>query len=279
MTTPEVGALVGLVDLDRWPIDALDTPRGRDMLGACRAALLHSGCCNLAGFLSREGIGVLLAEAEAFIGSAHWKNGRRNAYFTADDPTLPADDPRRAFFPIVMGQVAGDLIPPASGLRRLYEHPAMVDFVRRALGLDALFVRADRFQDLNIIVLPDGGAQPWHYDQNQFSVTLLLQAASEGGEFEFVPALRGPGDENFDEVKRLFRGEHPGVVRPARGAGSLTLFRGEHAMHRVTDVRGPRSRVTAILSYDEAPGLWASDEVNAMIYGPRVKSLLGRHDQ
>jgi hypothetical protein len=219
-----------------------------------------------------------MAEASKQLVDAYWKNSRRNAYFTQDDPSLPEDDPRRTFFPIVMGQVAGDLIPPTSRLRRLYEHPAMVEFTRRALGLAALYPRADRFQDLNLIVLPDGGVQPWHYDQNHFSVTLLLQAASQGGDFEFVPELRSARGEDLGAVRRLFRGEHEGVMRPERDAGTLTLFRGENAMHRVSPVRGEKARVTAILSYDEAPGLWAPDEVNAMIYGPRVREVLASRD-
>ncbi|MBM3582918.1 MAG: hypothetical protein FJX36_00395 [Alphaproteobacteria bacterium] len=263
--------LEGPVDLNRWPIDDLDGDAGRRMIESCRADLASLGCCNLRGFLTDAGTAALMAEADALLEHAYWKNGRRNAYFTEDDPSLPADDPRRMSFPIVMGQVAGDLIPPASRLRRLYEHPAKVEFTRRTLGLAALYPRADRFQDLNLIVLPDGGVQLWHYDQNHFSVTLLLQAATQCGDFEFVPALRSKHGEDLEAVRRLFRGKHPGVVRPEREAGTLTLFRGENAMHRVSPVCGDKARVTAILSYDEAPGLWAPDEVNAMIYGPRVR--------
>lgn len=266
--------LDGVVDLEHWPIDDLDSPRGRALLSDCRADMARTGCCNLEGFLSAAGIAALAREADALLVHAYWKDTMRNAYFSADDPNLPADHPRRAFFPVVMGQVAGDLIPEGSRLGRFYACPAFITFVRRVLDLPALFVRADVFQRLNLIVLPNGGVQPWHYDQNHYSVTLLLRAASEGGAFEFAPALKSPAGEDLEAVARLFRGEHQGVIRPTREAGTLTLFRGENVMHRVTAVRGPKPRITAILSYDEAPGLWAPDEINAMIYGPRVAALL-----
>ena len=272
-------APAALVDRARWPIDDLDGPVGRRVLNVCHADMSATGCCNLAGFLTPEGAALLAAEAARLEPHLYWKDSTRNAYFTADDPALAADDPRRRFFRIVMGQVAGDVIPATSRLRRLHADPAMIEFVRRALALPALHPRADAFQDVNIIVLPEGGVQPWHYDQNHFSVTLLLRAPMRGGAFEFVPGLRRPGEENLGEVARLFRGEHPGVVRPPREAGTLTLFRGENAMHRVTEIAGPRARVTAILSYDEAPGLWAPDDVNAMIYGPRVAALLAARNR
>lgn len=266
----------GIVDLERWPIDELDGARGGAMLAGCRAEMARTGCCNMAGFLSASGVATLAREAEALLAQAYWKNTTRNAYFSADDPSLPADHPRRAFFPVVMGQVAGDLIPEGSWLDRLYTSRALIEFVRRVLDLPALYVRADVFQRLNLIVLPDGGVQPWHYNQNHFSVTLLLQAASEGGAFEFVPGLKSADGEDVDAVARLLQGEHARVVRPTRDAGTLTLFRGENAMHRVTAVRGPKARVTAILSYDEEPGMWAPDEIDAMIYGPRVAALLAK---
>ncbi|MEX2647441.1 MAG: hypothetical protein WD673_00350, partial [Alphaproteobacteria bacterium] len=190
--------LAGIVDLDRWPIDDLDGALGGAMLAGCRADMERTGCCNMEGFLTAAGIATLAREAETLLAQAYWKNTMRNAYFSADDPSLPVDHPRRAFFPIVMGQVAGDLIAEGSRLGRLYTSPPLIEFVRRVLELPALFVRADVFQRLNLIVLPDGGVQPWHYDQNHFSVTLLLQAASEGGAFEFVPGLKSADGEDID---------------------------------------------------------------------------------
>ena len=59
-----------------------------------------------------------------------------------------------------------------------------------------------------------------------------------------------------------------------RRPGTLTIFKGRHAMHRVTEVRGQRQRVSALLSYDSLPDQFASDETNAFIYGPRVAAIL-----
>ncbi|MSP82931.1 MAG: hypothetical protein EXQ94_08360 [Alphaproteobacteria bacterium] len=267
-------ALDRFADLDRFPVHDLDGPRGRALLADCQTGLATQGAANLPAFLSTESVASLAAEARALETLAYAKNTRRNAYFTPDDPSLPQDHPLRRFFPIVISQVAGDVLPPASHLAQLYASDLLKEFVRRALGLPRLFRRADVFQNVNLVFIPPGGVQPWHYDQNQFTITLLLQPPGEGGDFEFVPNLRTATEPSYDGVARLFRGEHPGVVRLPRPAGTLTLFRGEHAMHRVSPVAGTRPRITAILTYDEEPGQWATDAENTMIYGPRVRDIM-----
>jgi len=269
-------ALADLVDLARYPIDRPEGPAGRALVEACRRDLAATGACNLQGFLRADALAAMAAEARTLVPLGHRKDGTRNAYFTADDPALPADDPRRAFFRIAMRQVAGDLFPADSLLARLYAMPQMTEFVRLALGLGTLYRHSDPFQDLNLIALGDGDEQPWHYDQNEFSVTLLLQAASEGGLFEYVPRLRTDADENLAAVRRVIDGDRARVVTPQRSAGTLTLFKGIHALHRVSEARGPVPRITAILSYNEAPQVRIPDRINAMIYGPRVAAILAR---
>src|SRR5207302_10105135 len=119
-----------------------------------------------------------------------------------------------------------------------------------------------------------GELQPWHYDHNEFTVTLLLRDAEVGGAFEYAPRLRTAEDENFAAVKRLFAGKHRDVRTLPRRPGTLTIFKGRYAMHRVTEVRRNRPRISALLSYDSLPNQVADDETNAVIYGPRVAAIL-----
>ncbi len=264
-----------IVDTDRFPIDALDGTAGQRLIARCRAEIAETGACNLQGFIRPDAVAHLAREAEALEAIAFRKDKVRNAYFTADDASLPPGHPLRAFFPLKMAQLAHDLIPGDSLVDRLYQTDALTDFIRRVLGKETLYRMADRFQALNLTYLRAGDLQPWHYDHGEFTVTLLLQSAETGGDFEYAPRLRTPEDENFESVKRLFAGTYPDVHTLARDAGTLTIFRGMYAMHRVTEVRGPRSRITAIFSYDSLPDRVATDEVNIAIYGPRVAEMLG----
>ena len=262
------------IDLARFPIHDLAGAQGREFLTGCRAELAETGACNLEGLIRSEAAGVMADEAQRLMPLAYVKNTRRNAYFTKEDPSLPPDHPLRAFFPLKMSQLANDAIPRTAIIQRLYEWDPLTDFIRRVLGLEALYRIADPFLALNLTYLKAGDLQPWHYDHNEFTVTLLLQGAEDDGAFEYVPRLRTPEDENFAAVKRLFAGEHEGVRTLPRRPGTLTIFKGRYAMHRVSEVQGDRPRISAILSYDSLPNQFAEDETNAFIYGPRVAAIL-----
>jgi hypothetical protein len=173
-----------------------------------------------------------------------------------------------------MSQLANDAIPKTASIQRLYEWDTLTEFIRRVVGLEALYRVADPFLALNLTYLKAGDLQPWHYDHNEFTVTLLLQEAESGGAFEYVPRLRTAEDENFAAVKRLFAGARDQVRILPRQPGTLTIFKGRHAMHRVTEVQGNRPRISALLSYDSLPDRLADDETNAFIYGPRVAAIL-----
>jgi len=262
------------VDLERFPLHDLAGGRNAEFVARCRDMLAESGACNLQGFIRPEVVGGLAAEAWALAHLAYDKNTRRNAYFTKDDPALPPDHPMRAFFALRMSQLANDAIPKSAAIQRIYEWDPLTEFVRRVVGLPALYRIADPFLALNLTYLKAGDLQPWHYDHNEFTVTLLLQSAEAGGEFEYAPGIRSAEDENFERVGRLFAGSYGDVRQLPRSAGTLTIFKGRHAMHRVTEVQGKRPRISALLSYDSLPDQFADDETNAFIYGPRVAAIL-----
>ena len=71
---------------------------------------------------------------------------------------------------------------------------------------------------------------PW----GKYLVTLLIQ----GGEYEFAPFIRGKerGEENFDEVARLFDGSYENKIVKDAEAGTLNLFNGMRSLHRVRTV-------------------------------------------
>jgi len=262
------------IDLAKFPIHDLEGRGGQSFLARRREEINGTGACNLQGFIKEGAIDELAQEAQALFEFGYRKDSRRNAYFTKDDTSLPSDHPLRAFFPLKMSQVAKDLISDTAVIRQLYDWDPLTEFIRRVVGLDQLYRNADPFLALNLTYLSQGDVQPWHYDHNEFTVTLLLQDAESGGEFEYAPRLRSATDDNFEAVKRLFAGTYPDVRMLPRRPGTLTIFKGRNAMHRVTEVGGNRPRISALLSYDSRPNQVASDETNIAIYGPRVAAIL-----
>ena len=84
---------------------------------------------------------------------------------------------------------------------------------------------ADPFAGLCLNVVTPGREHPWHFDTNEFAVSMLTQAPEDGGVFEYCPNIRSAGAENFDDVARCSaaRGEHL-VRRLALRPGDLQLF-------------------------------------------------------
>ncbi len=264
----------GLVDLERYPVHDLDSSRGRALLADCHSQIAMTGGANLPGFVSPGAADSLTAETLSMEPHGRRQNFSRNIYFTDDDPSLPTGDPRRRFWTIRSIQLADDQIPGTALIRQLYEWPVLTEFIAAVMGKRQLYRMADPFQALNLIYLSDGGQSGWHYDRNEFTVTLLLQEPESGGDFEFAPNIRTNDDENYDDVRRVVDGVYDHVQRFERNAGTLTLFRGEHSLHRVVPVVGNRQRITAILCYDEEPDCVAPDDVNVRIYGERVRPII-----
>jgi hypothetical protein len=263
-----------LVDLERYPIHELNSARGQALLQDCWSQLAANGGANLPGFLRAESALEMAREAALLELQALHRTYTRNAYLSPDDPELPADHPRRQFWTMSQWVLANDQIPAETNLQRLYKWDVLTDFVAAVMGKQQLYRMADPFQALNLMYLGEGNESQWHYDSGEFTVTLLVQAAKIGGEFEFVPNIRSAVAENYAEVRRVFDDTHEGVKRYERTAGTLTLFRGGYSLHRVTPPIGDQKRITAILCYDERPDFIDSDDVNLLLYGERVRPIL-----
>ena len=266
--------LHALVDLERYPILNLDEGRGRAFLQECCDHMAAHGWCNLDGFVHPDGLRRLADEANALLPEAEHLTIKRTIYGGTVDPSVPKGDPRRREYTHQALQLADDQIPAHSLIQQLYRSELLTDFVRQVQGKSELYHYADEFQALNIVALPPGGWHGWHYDYNECTVTLLLQAAEKGGEFTFLPDVRTADGEDSARVDRFLAGDMSLAKTFSRGAGALTLFRGEYSLHGVTQIEGDLPRVTAIFTYDEQPGRVASDEINMRIYGARVERIL-----
>jgi len=112
----------------------------------------------------------------------------------------------------------------------------------------------------------EGNGFPWHFDTNNFTVTLALQNADEGGAFEYAPSVR-KGDENFAEVARVLDGSSDLVKTLHLEPGDLQIFRGRYSLHRVAPLSGPTPRYVAIFSWVDQPDMVATPERCKQLYG------------
>ena len=267
-------AVLALVDLERYPIADIDRGEGAAFLKRCKAEMAEQGWCNFDGFIRADALALLREEANGLLPSAETLTIKRTIYQGDVDPTVPEGDPRRRQYVHVARQLADDQIPATTLVQQLYKSDLLTDFVRRVQNKERLYRCADEFQALNVVSLEPGSWHAWHYDTTECTVTLLLQAAEEGGEFTFIPNSRTDEAEDRERVDPFLAGDMSKAQTFSRGAGTFTLFRGGYSLHGVTKVEGERPRITAIMTYSEEPDTVLSDEVNIRIYGERVEKIL-----
>lgn len=259
---------MSLIDLARYPIDDPDNPAFASMLEGVRAKLAEDGCAVLKGFATPDGIAALVGEADRVAHAGHASHSRTNAYFTKGDDSLPPDHPVNRFFDRSNAFIPADNFEPGGPLRSVYDHPGFDDFIRDCLEEDAsrFFRYADPLADVIINMAEEGEGFPWHYDTNNYTVTLAIQNADDGGAFEYAPMIR-QGGENFDQVAAVLDGRSDRVRVLHLEPGDLQIFKGRYSLHRVAPLRGPTPRYVGIFSYVEEPGMVATPERCKQLYG------------
>jgi hypothetical protein len=256
-----------LIGTRRYPVLDKAAPQAQAVVARGRAALAERGMCLLDGFVAEEAMAAMAAEARALIPLAHRRDEMKGAWPDAGDGALAPDHPRRRRHRSRHGTIGYDQLGADSPIRALYEWDGLTRLVAALTGEPVLHRCADPLVACVVTVLGDGDAHAWHYDDNDFVVSLLLQSAEQGGVFEYAPDIRGEDDENYEAVRRVFDGERSAVVAEPLAPGTLSLFRGRRSLHHVTQVSGRRERLIALFSYDRRPGMVFRPEVHLSTLG------------
>ena len=256
-----------LVDLKRYPIHLQSSDEYRELIVRTQAQLNEDGCAVMGGFVRADRLADLVEEANGVADKGHRSFNKTNVYFTRDNPAYPENHPLRRFFDRSNSFVPADNFGAGSHLRRMYEWSCFSAFIQQALRETRFFRYADPLADVIVNVAEEGAGFPWHFDTNNFTVTLAIQNADEGGEFEYCPNLRTFEDENYPGVKAVLDGHHDQVKTLVLQPGDLQIFKGRYSLHRVKPLVGSRKRYVAIFSFVEEPAMVGSPERTRQLYG------------
>ena len=258
-----------LVNQQLYPIDQPGNPKLAETISTIRASLGTDGCAVIPNFLSEAGLKELLAEATERKAQAYYsKNKACNVYLGNGNPEQPDNHPQNVFLERTNGIVPADTYGENTLSHQLYFWPPLMKFLANCLDKTELFIYEDPVSNMIVNVARTGQQFNWHFDTNEFTITMLLQAAESGGHFEYVPNLRNATDECYPQVKQVLDGERNRVKRLTLAAGDLQLFLGRYSLHRVTKNAGDTDRLLLIMSFAEIPGM-VGNRV-------RVKDLYGK---
>ncbi|WP_327119273.1 arpA protein [Streptomyces sp. NBC_01341] len=280
MSTLQAITLDQVVDTDRYPLSDPESPECEAVVARARSELDAVGCTVLPDFIRPALHEVLRQECAAIAPQAYFDVETVNVYNIDVDADLPEDHPGRRTFQRGNAFVARDRVPADALIGRLYGHELFQRFVAGCFALPRLYELADPLSGLVLNVVRPGMEHPWHFDTNEYTVSMLTQEAESGGDFEYCPHIRSADDERFDDVRDVLDGRGGPMTRrlPLR-PGDLQLFMGRYSLHRVSPVRGGRARHSAIFAYSERPGVIGSVARTRQLFGrvlPEHRAAEGR---
>ena len=236
------------------------------MVRAAHAGLTEHNCARLPNFVRPEVLDAMQAEATNLAGHATYTEAWLNPYFSDPPDNTPAGHPLRQFSLRQHGMIRGDRFSRDGGIWSAFQNEDLCRFVADCLGYETLHPYADPYGCVNVNVQPAGCEFAWHFDHNDFTVSIGLSQPEEGGVFEYVPDIRTTTDENYADVKMVLDGDRTKVRTLRLRPGDLQIFRGGYTLHRVTAPDGER-RLSLLLSYVQDPAKIASPEYAQRLWG------------
>ena len=256
-----------IVNLKKYPIDDLENPITQELIKKCRSQLDKTGCSVIPNFILEESLSRMAEEAERLYDKTYWSEQNHNPYMTKKDESLADSHPKRFFQNRTSGFINSDLLEKSSDLVALYNWDVMTKFVAECLGVWPIYPWADPLACCPYGVMKSGSYFPWHFDGNEFTVSVSIRQPKEGGIFEYVPNIRTIDNENYDAVNKILNGGREGVYELEWKPGALQLFKGRFSLHRVTEVTSDDYWITALPTYVLDPQTVNRPERSKQFYG------------
>ena len=249
--------LAGLVDLERFPIRERSAPAYAEAVASARRGLRSVGCAVLESFVRPEAVEVLNDEILERKHATHYSTQIINPYFHSTvDSAYPADHVVNTFMERTSGFIPGDAWDPGCATDTLFRASEIARLLADCLEIPELHCYDDPLAGLTANICDPGQQFTWHFDTNDFAVTVLVRPADAGGVFEYVPDIRSADDESFEAIDAVLGGDRSRVQVLDLRPGDLQIFRGRHSLHRVTRVdQDSQPRHAAIFAYTREPGV------------------------
>ena len=211
-----------LVDLQRYPLH--DDQAIRAVIEQCRTQLKQTSLACLPGFLSAAVAQAMTREVLDAIPRAHRREHSFSAYSEVDLSDYPSDHVRWRKHLNRQFVVATDILDRGGLLLSLYRDDTLRRRIAAMLNEPELYQLEDPVIGCTATAMFEGDTHGWHFDLNDFVVSILLQAPEAGGTCDFAPDLRDDGAENYAAVEAGLDGRSAALRSVKVEPGTLLLF-------------------------------------------------------
>ena len=243
---------------------SLPTP---EQQAQARKDLQSSGIAIIENFFSQDFTRDLSLACQSKAAQAFFKAVENNVYLGPADHNVPIDHILNHMEPSRVGVLAYDQVNDLKELCQVYHDQDFQNIIASVLGIEKLYEYECPLGAINLTVMGAGDKLGWHFDLSDFVVSVPLQAANYGGDYEYCRNLRTSEDNNFEGVSKVIRGDRSQVEILEAAPGSLVIFEGRYTMHRVTEVQGPKLRLGVLFGFASEPGVTSSEYLRLARYG------------
>ncbi len=255
--------LSDLINFKKYDLSAIGSNSYKALVTSCHKQIDKNGLCLLPNFVTDSFVEEVIAEVkgqeEKGFHSESWRSPFGNESKKAQENPVQTRASMTTF--------AYDLLAPQSKLRLLYESNVFTDFLKEILRVDNFFKCEDPLVSCLVASCKDNDELGWHYDPNDGVVTLLLQKADSGGEFEFAPNVKGVKDKISEKELSIIDNQDEDIISLVQNSGTLSIFNGSNSLHRVAPVAHNSERIVAILSYSSVPNFTFSSRTRINFLG------------
>lgn len=285
----------GLWDLDKYPIEVTNdgmSIRPSMWLKEARRDLIQKNYILLPNLVPTPGIHHLLDEVGMLPQSTHYTSSMTHNILLEEEGGDQSIDQKRKSISLSEEEVkaknelsqlkqdsrktllAYDNFHDGSPLRQLYNSEILrqlVSFVLTPPGAEELmhiYPSADHMGAAYLNIFDKGDQLGWHFDRSQFFVNLVLQSAPSGGDFQFAWDSNSCQGPSYDSLKEVVMGENESNLHTlSPQPGTLMVFAGNRAMHRVTPVQSSKPRINVILTFESTANAVLNDYTRQKFFG------------
>ena len=235
---------------------------------ACKNEIANQSILILKNFLNKNCLKELIFEAQDLENKAFYCSQNHTILLNKYDKTLNDDDPLNVEVTSNKGCVPHDLVGEYSKLNLLYKSSEFKKFLKNVLNLKNLYPYSDPLSSINYNYYQKAQQLGWHFDNASFAITLMIQSAESGGEFEYVSNLRDYNKKfiNKQYITKILNNSI-NAKKINANAGTLVLFFGRNYLHRVTPVTSNKPRILVTLNYNEEEGIELSENARLTFFG------------
>lgn len=284
------------MNIEKYPwFSDLTSPEASEAIQKAQDQFHKTGAVIFPDFLTEHALQECVNDATEQENAAFTTDDSHTAYLKPADPTLPDSSVYNHEMRTQVASIAFDELSTGSQLAELYKNPKLLQLVSSIVD-KKLYLSEDPIGCCSVNVFRPTYHHSFHFDESEFSTTLMLQQAQDTntGLFQYTDPLRDSPDDlaavkvaaalreyddtnsngvaDFAELLPNTSSDNTNIEAPKLHtldfrAGTLSIFSGSQSLHRVTRVQGACSRLVAVLTFATRPGFRNSAKVQELFWG------------